>query len=411
MAPFPSQPAIRPQVIQASFLGSRPGFQTRHHQAGTLQLATRGPATQLPSALLNLRPRSVGQPLPETVQRKMEEVFKADFSDVRVHVGPEAPSIGALAFTHGSDLYFAQGQYNPASPHGQRLIAHELTHVLQQRSGRVRNPFGSGVAVVHDPGLEAEAERMGIRAAIGFGQHVNTAQPKAVSSPVGHSTHAGNLTSRQPTLMAHTTQSAVKPLARSIQRVVAPRVKTGPGVVQRMYNGGTITYESIEQEEVEEFASKSPRSRGSYNHDEPKEFEKETWENLLSGHLGLQKEQSGQVLILGDSTSLYDCFNWSLGFRSTVVAKPPVTSKGLDALYGLYGIKRVTTATEAKIAVFVNSNGMAIHVSVKRPVQYNDNTFEIWTSKLGEGKLITHPTNACIVMGYYPGTNAYWLFA
>jgi hypothetical protein len=68
-----------------------------------------------------------------------------------------------LAFTIGTDLYFAPGQYNPQTIQGERLLGHELTHVVQQRAGRVRNPMGSGVAVVHDPALEAEAERMGNR--------------------------------------------------------------------------------------------------------------------------------------------------------------------------------------------------------------------------------------------------------
>jgi hypothetical protein len=99
------------------------------------------------------------------VQKKMESFFGADFSDVRVHVGPEASSIGALAFTIGTDLYFAPGQYEPHSPRGQELIGHELTHVVQQREGRVANPFGDGVAVVQDPELEAEADRMGKAAA------------------------------------------------------------------------------------------------------------------------------------------------------------------------------------------------------------------------------------------------------
>ncbi len=94
----------------------------------------------------------------------MEALLRADLSAVRIHEGHEAVALGALAFTHGSDVYFAPGQFNPATPAGQRLIAHELTHVVQQRSGRVRNPLGSGIAVVQDPALEAEAERMALRA-------------------------------------------------------------------------------------------------------------------------------------------------------------------------------------------------------------------------------------------------------
>ena len=123
-----------------------------------------GNAFALP-ANFTLKPRGSGQPLPEPVQKKMESFFNTSFADVRVHVGHEAPSIGALAFTHGTDLYFAPGQYNPQSTQGQQLLGHELTHVVQQRAGRVRNPLGAGVAVVQDPALEAEAERMGLRAA------------------------------------------------------------------------------------------------------------------------------------------------------------------------------------------------------------------------------------------------------
>jgi hypothetical protein len=107
-----------------------------------------------------------GRPLPQGVQQKMEALFGENFADVRVHVGREAPQLGALAFTLGSHLYFAPGQYDPGSAHGHRLLGHELTHVVQQRAGRVRNPFGRGLAVVQDPGLEAEAERMGRRAAL-----------------------------------------------------------------------------------------------------------------------------------------------------------------------------------------------------------------------------------------------------
>lgn len=116
---------------------------------------------------LNLSGRSGGSRMPERVQRKMEGAFGgADFSDVRIHVGSEASAIGAIAFTHGSNIYFAQGYYNPSTPQGQQLLGHELTHVLQQRAGRVSNPLGSGVAVVQDPGMEAEAERMGMRIAM-----------------------------------------------------------------------------------------------------------------------------------------------------------------------------------------------------------------------------------------------------
>ncbi len=128
---------------------------------GAAQLSPNSQAFQTPPGFLEGKEQSPGQELPAPVQRKMEAFFNADFSDVRVHVGGEAQAIGALAFTIGSDLYFAPGQYEPHSARGQELIGHELAHVMQQRAGRVANPFGSGVAVVQDPALEDEANRLG----------------------------------------------------------------------------------------------------------------------------------------------------------------------------------------------------------------------------------------------------------
>ena len=115
---------------------------------------------------VSLQPKSGGQPLPSEVRAKMEAAFGADFSDVRVHVGHEASRIGAIAYTWGSNIHFAPGHYNPHTLQGQKVLGHELWHVVQQKAGRVKNPFGGGVAVVQDHALEAEADRMGEKAAL-----------------------------------------------------------------------------------------------------------------------------------------------------------------------------------------------------------------------------------------------------
>ncbi len=141
------------RVLQASFAPGR---------ARVVQASAH--AARVPTQALTLPPRGSGHPLPPQIRQQMERALGADFSDVRVHVGTEASRIGALAFTTGSDIYFAHGQYNVASPAGQQLIGHELVHVVQQRAGRVRNPFGSDLAVVQDPALEAEADRIARRA-------------------------------------------------------------------------------------------------------------------------------------------------------------------------------------------------------------------------------------------------------
>ena len=151
--------------------------QARMVQPAVVQRHGNSQSFQLPANLSNFGGGG-GQPLPGAVRQKMESFFGTSFADVRVHVGPQASAIGALAFTQGSNLYFAQGQYNPHTPQGQQILGHELTHVVQQRAGRVSNPFGSGVAVVQDRSLEAEADRMGTRAAA----HEVPVQMKRVSS-------------------------------------------------------------------------------------------------------------------------------------------------------------------------------------------------------------------------------------
>lgn len=77
-----------------------------------------------------------GSQLPEGVQKKMESGFGTDFSGVRIHTGENAEQmnreLGAQAFTNGNDIYFNNGKYNPTSHTGQHLLAHELSHTVQQ---------------------------------------------------------------------------------------------------------------------------------------------------------------------------------------------------------------------------------------------------------------------------------------
>ena len=72
-------------------------------------------------------------------QRIFEESFGRDFSKVRIHTGENAnkaaEEMNARAFTLGNDIVFARGEYNPASAEGKSLMAHELTHVVQQEGG------------------------------------------------------------------------------------------------------------------------------------------------------------------------------------------------------------------------------------------------------------------------------------
>lgn len=161
-------------VVQANVLGGNSALQARLNLWSTsISNARSSPETiqrktqpGVEAFRVPLRQKSGGLPLPDDVRAKMETAFSADFSDVRVHIGREASSLGAIAYTWGTNIHFAPGQYNPHTLQGQKLLGHELWHVLQQKSGRVKNPFGGGVAVVQDHALEAEADRMGIKAAL-----------------------------------------------------------------------------------------------------------------------------------------------------------------------------------------------------------------------------------------------------
>lgn len=77
-----------------------------------------------------------GQALPDEVKAFLEAELGADFSEVVIHTDSEAVAmnkeLNALAFTNGFDIYFNAGQYRPDSKAGQKLLAHELTHVIQQ---------------------------------------------------------------------------------------------------------------------------------------------------------------------------------------------------------------------------------------------------------------------------------------
>jgi hypothetical protein len=106
------------------------------------------------------RERGGGQSLDSNVQTKMSERTGQDFSDVKVHTGPDSHSlneqVSAKAFTTGSDIFFREGAYDPGSSSGQELLAHELTHVVQQRSGSVGG--GGGRMTVNAPGDSYEQE-------------------------------------------------------------------------------------------------------------------------------------------------------------------------------------------------------------------------------------------------------------
>jgi uncharacterized protein YlaI len=108
--------------------------------------------------------RGSGQSLDGSVQREMGAKMGADFSGVNVHTSPQADDLnqrlGARAFTTGQDIFFRQGEYSPNSDGGKELLAHELTHVVQQRKGGDLEPAAKLVVNPPDDVYEREADQV-----------------------------------------------------------------------------------------------------------------------------------------------------------------------------------------------------------------------------------------------------------
>lgn len=93
-----------------------------------------------------------GNRLDNRTKDYMEERFGVDFSDVRIHTNSQAvqmsQDLNAKAFTVGNDIYFNQGQFNPSSSSGKHLLAHELTHTIQQSGSQVQRVQKKGTAQI-----------------------------------------------------------------------------------------------------------------------------------------------------------------------------------------------------------------------------------------------------------------------
>lgn len=120
------------------------------------------------SPLVNEVLHSPGQPLDFPTRAFMEKRFGHDFSRVRVHSGETAEQsardMRALAYTMGHDIVFGMGRFSPGTHEGRRLIAHELTHVVQQRQGAYPKLQRSALRdfndedVKHDPSKLTDAQ-------------------------------------------------------------------------------------------------------------------------------------------------------------------------------------------------------------------------------------------------------------
>lgn len=140
-----------------------------------------------PPAPASIVPTSDGQPLDSATRAAMEPRFGHDFSKVRVHTDARASeaarSVQARAYTIGSDIVFRSGAYAPGSTDGQRLLAHELTHVVQQQgAGGALGPQAQ--LEVSQPGDAAELEAEAVASEIMVGRDVQVAGGAALQATI-----------------------------------------------------------------------------------------------------------------------------------------------------------------------------------------------------------------------------------
>lgn len=128
--------------LQRQMMGE--GEEDRKRRKGEEKIQAKEEAGQTPAVTSEVESQieslfGGGEPLPESVRAFAEPRFGRDFSKVRVHADTKAADVAgqlnAEAFTKGNDIYFSAGRYSPATDKGKHLLAHELTHTIQQGEG------------------------------------------------------------------------------------------------------------------------------------------------------------------------------------------------------------------------------------------------------------------------------------
>ena len=128
--------------------------------------------------------RGGGHGMDHSTRTSMESAFGADFSGVRIHTDARADSlnhaVSARAFATGQDVFFRQGEYNPGAASGRELLAHELTHVVQQNGNGIQRKM-----TVSEPGDAHEEEADQMARAVMQQEHIAQRQPEAVNCEEG----------------------------------------------------------------------------------------------------------------------------------------------------------------------------------------------------------------------------------
>lgn len=156
---------------------------------GTLQRAavSSAPVNTVPPVVYDVLSSS-GQPLDTETRAFMEPRFGHDFSQVRVHTDEKAAesaqAVNALAYTVGRDVVFGAGQFAPMTYEGQRLLTHELTHVIQQEQGTDLQLSTDGLNDITEP-AEIEAKKVSLTIAKGENAPAIASMGRGIQREVG----------------------------------------------------------------------------------------------------------------------------------------------------------------------------------------------------------------------------------
>lgn len=162
MEAFRERQANRPAAVPTDI--ERQNHRSVQRSENAAAETTAAGETGVPEPVRNVISSS-GRSLDGTIQRAMENRMGDSLGDVRIHTGSTAAAaceaINARAFTVGNHVAFNQGEYDPDSPEGQHVLAHELAHVRQQTGGAVSMlpQADLELEIDPDPALEREAEK------------------------------------------------------------------------------------------------------------------------------------------------------------------------------------------------------------------------------------------------------------
>lgn len=175
-------------------------------------------------------PRS-GRPLRGEVRETMEARFDHDFGDVRVHTGVRAVTAqyDARALTEGTDIYFGPGQYRPGAAPRRGLLAHELTHVVQQRNAGTTATAAAPLELSH-PGDATEREAQDVAQQVAAGEDVRVEE--AASAETVHRNALGNFVSNVGSTVSDAADSAYNAGANAVQSGVEAASETAQAATE-----------------------------------------------------------------------------------------------------------------------------------------------------------------------------------